>query len=150
MSDVNTDKKSEISTSDNTNLGSISSILNVVLSAFSIPREPLTPLPPPLILTGAQLRPGLSASVIAARIIARQSEAGMIVGDSFGDGPNTSEAMELIRIQEIINALLTEGKIEIVVPPGVAVTTIGIGNLGAPVISNGVTTNIAVGSGVIR
>lgn len=150
MSDVNTDKKSEISTSNNTSLGSISSILNVVLSAFSIPREPVTPLPPPLILTGSLLRPGISASVLAARIIARQSEAGLVVGDSFGDGQNTAEAMELIRIQEIVNAILTEAKVEIVIPPGVAVTTIGVGNLGAPVISQGATTNIAVGSGVIR
>jgi siroheme synthase len=58
--------------------------------------------------------------------------------------------MELIRVQEIINALLTEAKIEIAIPPGVAVATVGVGNLGAPVVSQGATTNIAVGSGVIR
>jgi hypothetical protein len=150
MSNLNTNKKSEISTGDNTNLGSISSILKVISAAFKIPKKPLTPLPPPILLTGAQIRPGLTASEIAARIIARQSEAGLIVGDAYGDGPNTAEAMELIRVQEIINALLTEAKIEIVIPPGVAVTTIGVGNLGAPVVSQGATTNIATGSGVIR
>ena len=73
-----------------------------------------------------------------------------MVGDVFGDGPNTAQAMELIRIQEIMNALLNEAKIEVVIPPGVSVTTVGVGNLGIPVISNGVTTNMAIGSGVIR
>lgn len=150
MSDLNTNKKSEISTSDNTNLGSISSILKVIKAAFKVPKKPLEPLPPPLLITGGQLRVGLSASEIAARIIARQSEAGLIVGDAYGDGPNTAEAMELIRVQEIINALLTEAKIEIAIAPGVAVTTVGVGNLGAPVVSQGATTNIATGNGVIR
>jgi hypothetical protein len=150
MSDVNTGKKQEIATGDNTNLSSISSILGVITAAFNIPKEPVSPLPPPLILTGANIRPGLTASVIASRIIARQSEAGLIPGDVYGDGPNTSEAMLLIIVQEIINAILTEAKIEVVVPPGVAVTTVGVGNLGAPVLSQGATTNLGVGSGVIR
>jgi hypothetical protein len=103
-----------------------------------------------LLLVGANLRAGVTPSEITSRIISRQSDAGLVVGDVFGDGPNRNEAMELIRIEEIINALLNEAKIEVVIPPGIAVTTIGIGNLGALVISQGVTTNIAVGSGVIR
>ena len=149
MSDVNTSKKSDIAL-DNVNLSSISSIIDIIISAFKIPKEPVTPLPPPLILAGANLRPGITSSSIAARVISRQSEAGMVVGDVFADGPNTSEAMELIRIEEIVNALLTEAKIEIVIPPGIGVTTVGVGNLGLPVISQGTTTSPAVGSGVIR
>lgn len=149
MSDVNTNKKSDIAL-DNVNLSSISSIIDIIISAFKIPKEPVTPLPPPLILAGANLRPGITSSSIAARVISRQSEAGMVVGDVFADGPNTSEAMELIRVEEIVNALLTEAKIEVVIPPGVGVTTVGVGNLGLPVISQGTTTSPAVGSGVIR
>ena len=107
-------------------------------------------MPPPLIMTGAKLRPGLSAQAIAARIIARQSESGREVGDIFADGPNVEETMEVIRIEEIINAILTESKVEIVIPPGVAVSTIGVGNLGAPVVSQGATTAMGIGDGVIR
>jgi hypothetical protein len=146
---INTEKKSE-TTTDNIDLGSISSIIQIILAAFAIPDTPVTPLPPPLLVTGANLRPGLSTSNIASRIISRQSEAGLIVGDVFSDGPNKSEAMELIRVEEIINAIQTEAKIEIAIPPGIGVTAIGPGNLGAPVVVNGVTTSIASGSGVIR
>lgn len=149
MSDVNKNKQSE-TTTENISMGSISSILNIINAAFSIPKQPVTPLPPPLLLVGANLRPGVTSSEVASRIISRQSEAGLVVGDVFGDGPNTAEAMELIRIEEIMNSLLTEAKIEVVIPPGISVTTIGVGNLGAPVVSQGVTTNIAVGNGVIR
>ena len=146
MSDIK--KKSEFPI--DTGLGSIQNVIDTILAAFKIPKKPVSPLPPPLLLVGANQRPGITASEIASRIISRQSEAGLIVGDVFEDGPNTAEAMELIRIEEIVNSILTEAKIEIVIPPGVQVMTTGTGNLGAPVISMGATTQIAVGYGVIR
>lgn len=132
------------------NMRSINGVLNILLSAFKVPEPPLEPLPPPLLLVGATLRPGLSAQDIAAEIISKQSESGRVVGDVFADGPNVEETMELIRIQQIINAILTKAKIEIVIPPGIQVTSVGVGNLGIPVISNGVTTNITFGEGIIR
>jgi urease gamma subunit len=132
------------------NLSSMNGILNTILSAFSVPEQPVTPLPPPLIMFGAKLRPGLSAQSIAAEIISKQSEAGRVVGDVFADGPNVEEAMEVIRVQEIVKALLNEAKIEVVIPPGVQVLTVGPGNLGAPVISQGATTSMGIGDGVIR
>ncbi len=150
MSFINTNKKSTISSGSNFNLNSISGVLNLILTAFSIPDEPVSPLPPQLILIGGALRPGLSASAIASRIIARQSDAGLQVGDVFADGPNSAESMELIRIEEIINALQTEAVVNVVIPPGVAVTTSGVGNLGAPVVSQGATTAMGVGNGIIR
>ena len=149
MSDINIDRKSE-TTSDSNQLGSINSVINIILSAFKIPKKPVLPLPPPLLLIGGVLRPGMTASEITSRIISRQTEAGLVVGDVFGDGPNTAEAMELIRIQEILDSLMNEAKIEIVIPPGIGVKTIGVGNLGAPVVSDGITTTIASGYGVIR
>lgn len=148
MSCKNTQKKTK--STNGFNLNSISGVLNLILAAFSIPEEPVQALPPPLIMTGAKLRPGLSANKIAARIISRQSEAGLPVGDVFADGPNTSEAMEAIRIEEIVNAIHTEAKVDVVIPPGTQVTAIGVGNLGAPVLVQGATTNMAVGDGIVR
>jgi len=147
MNHVNINKKNDAS---GFNINSISGVLNVILTAFNIPAEPVTPLPPPLILVGAKLRPGLSASAIAARVITRQSEAGLPVGDVFADGPNTTEALLSITIEEIVNAILTEAKVEVVIPPGVSILTIGIGNLGAPIITQGASTSAGIGDGVIR
>jgi len=138
---------------DNNNtfdLGTVTGVLNTLLAAFNIPQEPVTPLPPPLIMLGSVLRPGLSAKMIAARIISRQSDSGRQVGDIFADGPNTEEEMEVIRIEEIINAILTESVVNVVIPLGVSVSTTGIGNLGIPVISQGATTTMGVGNGIIR
>lgn len=135
---------------DDLDLSSMTGILNLLSDAFQMPEEPVSPLPPPLIMTGSYLRPGLSAQAIAARIISRQSESGRQVGDVFADGPNVEEYMELIRVEEIINAILTEAVVNVVIPPGVSVTTVGVGNLGAPVASQGTTINMGVGNGIIR
>ena len=135
--------------SSKTNLSSISNILNIINAAFTTPQQPVTPLPPPLLMLGANSRVGLSAKTIAARIISRQSEAGAPAGDIYSKSNNIAESMEVIRIEEIINAILTEAKIEIVVPPGVQVTTVGMA-MGGPVVSQGATTSIAQGYGVVR
>jgi len=129
---------------------SIGNIINLIMGAFDAPEEPLPPLPPQLLLLGSNTRPGLSPRGVASRIIARQVDAGAPVGNLFTENGNISELMELIRIEEIIKALQMTSKIEVVIPPGVQVTTIGVGNLGGPVISQGATTNIAIGTGVIR
>jgi hypothetical protein len=132
------------------NLDTITDVINVIFAAFSIPSKPTDSLPPFLIMTGAKMRPGLSSQAITARIISRQSEAGRQVGDIFTDGPNVEEAMELIRVEEIINAIHTEAVVNVVIPPGTQVSTIGVGNMGAPVVSQGATTGMAVGDGIIR
>lgn len=131
------------------NIGAISNVLQLILAAFSMPQQPAQTVPPQLIFAGAKMRTGLSSKQTASRIISRQSEAGLITGDSFADGPNTSEAMEVIRIEEIVNSLITEARIDVAIDPGIMVTTVGVGNLGAPVIGQGATTNIGQGSGII-
>ena len=56
--------------------GSISNIIQIILAAFQLPQQPVTPLPPPLIMLGGSMRTGLSSKQIASRVISRQSEAG--------------------------------------------------------------------------
>ena len=131
-------------------LSTITGVVNLILTIFSIPDPPIAKLPPPLVVAGATLRPGLSAKAIAAEIISRQSKAGRQVGNVFTDGDNVEETMELIRIEEIINALLTQSVVNVAIAPGVSVTTIGTGNLGIPVVSQGYTTTIASGNGILR
>lgn len=129
--------------------GSMSNVLNTLSSAFKIPSQPVTPLPPPLLLSGANLRSGISAKDTAAKVISRQSEAGAPVGDIYNSTENISEAMERIRVEEIVNTLLTQAKVEVVIPAGVPVTATGA-NAGGPVVVQGATTNLAQGQGVLR
>lgn len=132
-------------------ISSIRDVLQVIQAAFTVPEPPLSPLPPALIMSGSKMRSGLSAQGITARIISRQSEAGRQVGDVFADGPNNEEAMELIRIEEIINALHTEAKIDVVIQPGTRVMTTGItGYPGTPIVSQGATIDMGIGDGIIR
>ena len=131
-------------------ISSMSNVLKTLKAAFSVPRTPVESLPPQLILIGAKLKPGLSARNIASRVIARQSETGAPVGDVFSENSNMMESMIVVVVEEIVSALQLDAKIEIVIPPGVQVTTTGLGNMGGPVISQGATTNIAVGEGIIR
>lgn len=131
-------------------ISSMSKVLQTLKAAFNVTRTPVDPLPPQLLLLGANLRPGLSARNIASRVISRQSEAGAPAGDIYSESNNVMESMIVVMVEEIIFALQVDAKIEVVVPSGVQVTTIGTGNMGGPVVSQGATTNIGVGSGVIR
>lgn len=130
------------------NLSNIKNIINIVSSAFKLNFNTQPSLPPPLIFAGGKLRQGLSAQQIAARIISRQQEAGAPVGVLVDGSDNVSERMEKIRIEEMVNAILTEAKIEVSIPPGIPVSAVG-GGIGVVTVQ-GATTNFASGSGVMQ
>jgi len=138
------------SSSSSSSSSSMTNVLKTLNAAFSVPRKPVESLPPQLLLIGAKLRPGLSARNIASNVIARQSETGAPAGDVFSENTNMMESMIVVVVEEIISALQLDAKIEVIIPPGVQVTTTGLGNMGGPVISQGMTTNIGIGEGVIR
>lgn len=124
-------------------------IFEKILNNFKSVDIPLDPLPPKLLFTGALKRPGISAEEMASEIISKQSEAGAPFGEVFNGVNNIAEEMEVIRCQVMIDQLLTKAKIEIIIPPGVPVRTVGASPSGT-VVSEGVTTGIASGYGVIR
>lgn len=148
MSDVNA-KKLESSTTEAI-MGSINFVIDSITALFSTAQTPLTPLPPPLLLFGAELRPGIDADTVCARIISRQHQAGLIEGDQFADQDSTTQRLERIRMEEIVFALKNEAKVEVAIAPGISVYTVGVGNLGMPVVSVGETTSLTTASGVIR
>jgi len=123
-------------------VGGLKTIIQIILNAFKGKSTPQPPLPPTLILTGSKLKSGLSSQKIAARIISRQKEAGAPFGNLPDGSDNISEQMEIIRVEEIINALLTEGKIQVVINPGIPVVV-------TPVTGVGETTMPGTGSAQI-
>jgi len=146
---MSTDVNKKDENEDTGFLDSIDGVLDTLLAAFSVPEEPVAPLPPPLILVGAKLRPGVSTTSVVSSVIARQTEAGLPVGDVFADGPNTNELMIKIIVEEVMNTLLNECVVNVVIDPGIPVMVVGA-NGGGPMISMGYTTLYGSGNGIIR
>jgi len=128
-------------------MASIGAVLAIIIAAFKLKFKPQPPVPPQLLYTGASMRQGLSASQTASYIISRQREAGAPVGVLDDGSENIAEKMEKIRVEEIFNALITQAKIDVVIPPGIPVTAAG-GGIGTVVVQ-GATTNFASGQGVL-
>ena len=132
---------------DYSSIDSIIGGFNKVLSLSSLGGPP--PVPTPMILIGVPLRPGLSPTKIASRIIARKPEAGLPVGVLPSGGVNPDEIMERIRIEEIIKAFQQDAVITVAIPPGITITGSGVSPSG-PVSVFGSTIIIASAYGVIQ
>jgi hypothetical protein len=122
------------------------SILKGLLNLFKVPKSMPQSIPKPLILA-SKTRPGLSPSLIASRIIQRQAEAGIPVGALPSGQTSPGEIMERIRIEEIVNAITTEMKIDIAIPPGAQSVVSGFAGP-VPVTGTAVKVSIDGGSGV--
>jgi hypothetical protein len=131
-------------------LSSISKVLDLLLSAFNLPRKPAPKIPPFLLLIGAELRPGMSGRELAANIISKmESEAGIPMGDIFGDGPNGVKSLILLQANESVNHIQTKGRVSSVIKPGsVKITVVG-GNAGGPIVATGSNTSITENLGIL-
>jgi hypothetical protein len=144
-------RSSQKSTTSNGSVSSMSSILKILLAAFSMMKQPADTLPPPLVMIGSKLRPGLSARDIAARVISRFSESDAISGEIFQEGNNVMAALEVIRMEEIVNAIQTEMKITSTIDPGaILVQTNGVGFAGFTVASLGTNVMLVPSNGVAQ
>ena len=132
---------------DYSNIESIVSAFNVVLKiqTTGVP----TNVPTPLILFGAPKRPGLSATKIASRIIARKSEAGLPIGALPSGAIAPDEIMIRIIVEEIIKALQQEAVIPVAIPPGTTLIAAGASPAG-PVNVFGNTITLTKGYGIIQ
>jgi hypothetical protein len=126
----------------------ISTVTNIFKNLFKVP-TPLQPISKEEILIGSKFREGLSAIDIASKIIERKKEIGIGIGPLPSGSENIELQMEIIRVEEIVNALLTKAKVEIAIPPGTQITASG-GNAGGPIVVQGATITISKGEGIIR
>ena len=131
-------------------LSSISNILNILLGAFNMMQKPAQNIPPFLLLVGAELRPGMSARDLAANIISRmESDAGIPMGNIFGDGPNAIASAALIQAQEQISHIQSKAKVNTVIKPGsVQITAVGA-NAGGPIIVQGSNISLTQNTGIL-
>ena len=143
-------RSSQKSTTSNGSVSSMSSILKILLSAFSMMKQPADTLPPPLVFIGAKMRPGLSARDMASRVISRFSESDAISGEIFQEGNNVMTALEVIRLEEVVNAIQTEMKISSTIDPGAMIINASGANGGGPVTVVGTNINITESAGVAQ
>lgn len=138
-------------TSGNTDLTSISSVIAILLGLFAIYQKPARRIPPPLLLLGKNLRPGMSARNLAARTVSRiESEAGIPMGDVFADGPNKEALKVKLMSEEMVSMIQTEAKVDVAINPG-AVQVTGTGFAGpVPVVIQGTNTLFVTGGGGVR
>jgi hypothetical protein len=129
-------------------MGIFSTISSLLKNSFKPPKK-LKTIPKGLILLGTQFRSGLSPIDIASKIIERKKEIGIGIGPLPSGAKNVDLQMEVIRIEEIINALTTEAVIEIETPPGVKVSASGA-NAGGPIQVVGSTIDLVKSKGIIR
>lgn len=132
---------------DFSKIDSILEAFNKILKLDSIGKTP--PVPAPLILVGAENKPGLSSTKIASRIIARKSEAGIPIGTLPSGEVSPDDIMIRIIVEEIVKALIEDSKITITTSMGQAITAAGTSAAG-PVAVYGSTITLGNGYGVIQ
>ncbi|MCK9544087.1 MAG: hypothetical protein M0R03_18875, partial [Novosphingobium sp.] len=110
----------------------------------------LPEVPPFLLVSGAKLRPGLSAKTIASNIIKRQSEANAHSGKMADGSDNIMEKMYVIIVEEIINAIVYNAKVDVAVDIGAIKVIAQGGNAGGPIVVQGTNVMPASGYGTIR
>jgi hypothetical protein len=145
MSDCKPKEKSSFGDVD---LSSISTIINIVLGAFRLLQKPAQQIPPPLLLIGKNLRPGMSSRNLASRIISRyESDAGIPMGDVFNNGDNTEAKKVRIMSEEIVAMMQTEAKVDVAIDPG-AIQITASGSAGPiPVVVQGSNILYVTGAG---
>lgn len=117
--------------------------LTPIKEVFNSLSIPASSLPPTFIALGGPFRPGISPSLVATRIITRQSEAGAPCGQNEDGSANIAEAMERIRVEEIVNAIKKESNIQVAIPPGNI-------QIEGPTGVVGVNTKFVTGYGIIQ
>lgn len=96
----------------------IQEIASTIEKLLTQARAPLTMIPSILLVCSAIQMPGVSAKSIAANIIKRQGEAGAPLGAAADGSQNISEAMEVIRVEEIVKGFKQMGRIDSAIPIG--------------------------------
>lgn len=141
----------ESNSTSNIDLTSISSIISIILGVFQKMRKPARQIPPPLLLIGKNLRPGMSARNLTGRIISRlESDANIPMANVFADGDNSEAKKVRVMCEEIVKMIQTEAKVDILIDPG-AIQILATGTAGpVPVVVQGANILFASGGGGVR
>lgn len=128
---------------------SIDSICNQLNSLIDKARAPLATIPSILLICSAIKRPGLSAMLIASKIIRRAAEKGIPTGAAADGSANLSTIMEAIRVEEMVNAIKMDSRVQTGIPiGGISVMATG-SNAGGALVATGFNVNMPHGDGIV-
>lgn len=128
----------------------ITQIANVIEKLLTQARAPLTTIPSVLLICSAIQMPGISSKSIAANIIRRQGEAGAPLGAAADGSQNISEAMEVIRVEEIVKGLKLGARIDVGLPIGLFQMVGTVQTAAGPGTCQATNINTATAYGLIR
>ena len=129
-------------------VGTLVAIAAILKRAFKVQKK-LIPLNKEEILIGVKFREGLSSIDLASRIIERKKALGIDIGPLPSGAENKDLMMEVIRIEEIVDAIKTKMRVEAAFPSGVRITGSG-GNAGGPMSIVGETVESVKVEGVAQ
>ncbi len=131
-------------------LGGIQKIVDSINGVLEKVRVPVIPIPAILLLCCVFKRPGLSAMMIASKVIKRQSEFGAPTGALPDGTPNKMNALIYVMTQEIVDEIQKSCVIEGVVPPGTMVVNGYGANAGGPIVTVGTNILPVKVTGILR
>lgn len=97
----------------------------------------------------AKTRAGLNSQLITSAVVSRFDEAGIPQGVLADGTPNVMEAFVKIMIEEIVDAIQNDMRVDLVIDQGALLNANG-GNAGGPVTVVGATVAPHTGIGVAR
>lgn len=130
-------------------LTNVNNLMDNILGMLKVPKVKSPSIPSRLVL-GSRSRSGISAKEVGANIIRRRGEVGLPVGVMPNGDINPDEMMEIIRVEEIFDAINTNAKTTVAINPGIQVVGTGQTASGQPCVFNGRTVSIGTGYAIIE
>ena len=128
-------------------INNISQSVENTLSKARVPAQTLPAIP---LFCETLTRPGLSATVLASRIISRLPDIGIPTGVNPDGSDNIVNKFVMVICEEFVNAIKNEAVVSTSVPTGkIAITGTG-GNVGGPVQVTGYNSMSTVIKGVMQ
>ena len=130
--------------SGNIDITSLNGVLQTLLGIFSLAQKPATKIPPPLLLIGAKMKPGMSGRNLAADIITEmEAELGIPMSDAatFGETNAVSAAM-FTMAKNTVGHIQDNANVQGAIGPS-AINIVATGaNAGGPILVKGFNDGI--------
>ena len=127
----------------------IEQICNAINNAIDQARKPLATIPAILLICSAIKRPGLSAMLIASKIIRRAAEKGIPTGTAADGSASLWLSLEAIRAEEYVGAIKLDSRVQASLPIGGMQVMASGSNSGGPLVARGFNVNMPHIDGIV-